>query len=81
MSTFIVYYGAITPDNYDASEGDGPYKLVLCKTEAQVLKLRKEHEEERGPEDSKPIFRVFRGEELTLEPVKTVTEWVLRSAK
>lgn len=83
---FIVYHGYITPDNCDASEGRGPYKFDVCETEAQVLKLREEHEDGVNGEDrdgdgsdvSNPVFRVFEGEELEVEPVKKVTSWVIR---
>jgi len=83
---FIVYHGYVTPDNCDASEGRGPYRLDVCKTEAEVLELRKEHEdgvygEDRdhdGSDVSNPIFRVFEGVELKVEPVQSVTTWTLK---
>ena len=83
---FIVYHGYVTPDNCDASEGGGPYRLDVCKTEAQVLKLREEHEdgvygEDRdgdGSDVSRSIFRVFEGIELEVEPKEKVTSWVIR---
>lgn len=76
---FIVYHGYVTPDNCDASEGGGPYKLEVCKTEEQVLMLRKQHEEDvAGDESMRPVFRVFEGEEVHLEAKAVVTEWAFR---
>ena len=73
---FFVYHGYVTPDNCDASEGDGPYRLDVCTTEAQVLKLRAEHED-RSDEASGPVFRVIEGEEIAMKPMKTVETWKL----
>lgn len=83
---FIVYHGYVTSDNCDASDGHGPYQLSVCKTEAQVLKLREEHEdgvygEDRdgdGSDVSRPIFRVFEGVELEVEPKEKVTMFALK---
>lgn len=83
---FIVYHGYVTPDNCDASEGRGPYRLDVCETEEEVLKLREEHESEISSEDdrdgygdvSNPVFRVFEGVELKVESKKKVTTWALK---
>lgn len=83
---FIVYHGYVTSDNCDASEGEGPYKLTTCVTEAQVLKLREAHEDEIYGEDrdrdgsdvSRPIFRVFEGVELKVEAAQKVTTWAIK---
>jgi len=77
MQKYFVYHGGVTPDNYDASEGRGPYRLDVCETENEVLDLRKEHEDSLDRETSHPIFRVFLGDELTMLPEQKVTTWKL----
>jgi hypothetical protein len=36
---FIVYHGHKTPDNCDASEGPGPYRLDCCKSEESGIEI------------------------------------------
>lgn len=80
---YIVYHGAVTPDNADASEGRGPYTLDIVNSEAEVVKLRQEYEDSYGNhnEASHPVFRVFQGEELTVTPNQVVTTWKLSKKK
>lgn len=73
---FFVYFGYVSPDNYDSSE-EPTYKLIALDSEEKVLKLKKEFEENIHDECGNVIFRVIKGSELSLKPVKIVTEWKL----
>lgn len=76
---FFVFHGYVTPDNYDASGGGGPYKFDVVDTEQKVMDLRREHEEAlSNPEATHPVFRVIQGEELSVVPETRVETWTLR---
>jgi hypothetical protein len=73
---FYVYYGYVSPDNCDTS--DGPtYLLEEFNTEEEVIAFKEEFEENLNDETSHVIFRVIKGKELSVEPVEKVTTWKL----
>ena len=75
---FFIYYGYVSPDNYDASEGP-TYVIKECATSEEVAEFRKEFDEEYFPDEcSNVIFRVFEGSERFLEPKKVVETYELR---
>jgi len=74
---FYIYYGYVSPDNFDASEGP-TYCIKEFRTVDEVLAFKKEFEEEYLHDDcSNIIFRVFDGRERTLSPEKVVTKYKL----
>ena len=65
---FYVYYGYVSPDNYDASEGP-TYKIEEFKTAEAVEHFKREFEEDYLNDDcDNVIFRVFDGVERELKP-------------
>lgn len=74
---FFIYYGYVSPDNYDASEGP-TYLIKECQTETEVTDFKKEFEEDYLNDDcGNVIFRVFEGKERTISPKEVVTEYII----
>lgn len=73
---FYVYSGYIGPDNYDQSSGP-TYKLLKFKTAEEVIKFKKEFDEQLDEYCGHVLFTVIEGEERKVEPIKVVTEWTL----
>lgn len=74
---FFIYYGYVSPDNYDASE-DPIYLIKECSSAEEVLAFRKEFDEDYlHDECSNIIFRVFEGKERFLQPKKVIETYEL----
>lgn len=81
---FYVYSGFVTPDNYDCSEGGGAYRMSTCLSVDEVNAMRLVFEQlllEHGAEASHPVFRVFEGQELDMEPHTMVAQWRVKRRK
>jgi len=73
---YYVYHGYVSPDNYDCSEGP-TYTIAHFGQAQSVIDFKKEFDEGIHDECSNVIFRVFEGEEKTLVPIETVTNYGL----
>lgn len=74
---FYVYYGYVSADNYDVSEGP-IYKVAEFRTSDEVASFRKEFDEDYlHDECSNIIFRVFEGVERTLKPKEVIQSYDL----
>ena len=73
---FFVYYGYVSADNYDSSEGP-TYCIKECKTAGEVETFKKKFDEEVHDECSNVIFRIFEGKERFLQPKEVVTVYEL----
>lgn len=74
---FYVYYGYISADNYDASEG-ACYKIKEFNNSDEVLAFKKEFDEDYIRDECCNIeFRVFEGKEKELKPKQVVTAYTL----
>lgn len=73
---FYVYHGFVSPDNYDSTNSP-TYELSEFQTEQEVIQFKEEFEAQLHDECMNPIFRIFSGKELSLEPVEKITTWKL----
>ena len=72
--SYIIYYGTVNCDNHD----DYPtHRITTCETEQEVEALYKEFRENIRDDDQNIYFRVFKGHELRLRAVETVTRYKL----
>jgi len=75
---FFIYYGYVSADNYDASEGP-IYSIKECCTAEEVAEFRKEFDEDYLHDGcSNIIFRVFEGKERFLQPKKVIEIYELK---
>jgi len=74
---YYVYYGYVSADNYDASEGP-TYKIKECRSADEVAAFKKEFDEDYlHDECGNIIFRVFEGKERTLKPKEVIQSYEL----
>jgi len=73
---YYVYYGYVSPDNYDSSNGP-TYEIKEIESKAGVIEFKKEFDEEMHDECANIIFRVFKGRECHLEPIEVVKDYKL----
>lgn len=71
---YYVYHGHVNADNHDIYP---THRLTWCRSEQDVVELRKAFEECDHKECQEVHFVVIRGEQMKLRPVKTVTDWEL----
>lgn len=74
---YFVYYGYVSPDNYDASNGP-TYKIKECQSVHEVVLFKKEFEESLHDECANIIFRVFEGSERFLAPKEVIISYELK---
>lgn len=74
MSAYIVYYGTVNCDNHDRYP---THRITTFETAEQVEKFYAEFQEQIRDDDDEIIFRVFKGEEMRLTPVETITTYKL----
>ena len=75
---FFVYSGYVSPNNCDLSN-DGPcYTLSQFKTSKGVIQFKKEFEEGVDGDCCNVIFRIFKGLEMDLKPIKHEVDWELK---
>ena len=74
---YYVYYGYVSPDNYDTSDGPN-FVIKEFSTVDEVLSFKKEFDEELYEDCFHVTFRVFHGAERELKPKQVVTEYELK---
>lgn len=72
--SFIIYYGTVNCDNHDNYP---THRITWFQTPQEVEKFYAEFKKEIRDDDQNIDFRVFKGEEMMLREVKTVTEYKL----
>jgi len=72
---YYVYSGYISPDNCDGERET--HTLEVFDTPEQVLKFKKEFDQNIHEECGHIVFNVIEGREVFFKAKKTVTEWEL----